>query len=100
MSAIIAALLAELSKVLIPMLIEWLKSLFEKQAKKLEASGNIVDVEDLVQASIDATPRARVFKRALLRRIKDHAFDLAHGKKLSKADKAELAALGAKAKGE
>lgn len=99
MSAIISMLIAELSKVLIPLLIEWIKSLFDKTAKKLHATGDAeADAETLVQAAIDATPKVRVFKRALLRRIKDHAADIATGAKLSKSDKAELAGLAAKAK--
>lgn len=96
MSAIIASLIAELSKVLIPLLIEWLKELFDKSAKKVSDTGDTGDdAEALVQAAIDMTPKARIFKRALLRKIKDHAADIATGSKLSKSDKAELSGLAA-----
>lgn len=101
MSAIIAMLIAELSKVLIPLLIEWIKSLFNKVAPTVAVTGDDeADAEALVQAAIDKTPKVRVFKRALLRRIKDSAAKIAMGEKLSKADKAEISALAAKAKGE
>lgn len=101
MSAIIAALIAELSKYLIPLLIEWLQGLFTKQAKKLQATGDDeADAEALVQAALDATPKVRVFKRALLRKVKDHAAAIVMGSRLSKSDSAELQELAKRAKAE
>lgn len=101
MSAIIAALIAELSKVLLPILIEWIKGLFDKAAKKIEATGDDADdAEYLVHVALELTPKFRVFKRALLRKVKDHAADIAAGRKLNKSDREELAALAKKAKAE
>lgn len=101
MSAIIASLIAELSKYLIPLLIQWLQGLFTKAAKNVTASGDDgADAEALLDASIAATPKVRVFKRALLRKVRDHAADIATGGRLSKSDRDELAALAAKAKSE
>ena len=101
MSAIIASLIAALGPVLVKFLVQWLESLFNKVAPVVEETGDVAaDAETLVQVALDRTPRVRVFKRALLRSIKDRAGHIATGGKLSKADKAELAALGSKAKSE
>ncbi len=97
MSAIIAQLLAILGPILLKFLTDWLSGLFNKVAPSVSVTGD--DAEDaaaLVQAAHDATPRTRVFRRALLRRIKDHAPDIMAGS-LSKADKKELKALAAQA---
>jgi len=100
MSAIIAALLAALGPILAEFLLKWIESLFNKSAKGMDTDQFDTDgeaAEALVQKSHDATPRFRFFKRILLRRIKDHAAGIVAGNKLSKADKAELKAIGAAA---
>lgn len=94
MSAIIAALIAALGPVLIGALTKWIESLFKKVAPSVEMSGDdAADAEALVDAAIAATPRRRVFKRALLGRIREHAGKLATGGKLAAAEKKELLAL-------
>lgn len=94
MSAIIAALIAALGPVLIGALTKWLESLFKKVAPSLQTTGDdATDAEDLVDAAIAATPRRRVFKRALLARIREHAGKLATGEKLGAAEKKELLSL-------
>lgn len=101
MSAIIAALIAALGPVLIGALTKWLESLFKKMAPSIEATGDdATDAESLVDAAILATPRRRVFKRALLGRIREHAGKLATGGKLAAAEKKELLALAEIAKAE
>lgn len=101
MSAIIAMLITELSKILIPALIEWIQKLFDRTAKNMEATGNdAADAVELAQRALDATPKVRVFKRALLRKVRDVAGDVATGKKLSASDKQELDALQSRAKAE
>lgn len=101
MPAIIAALIAALAPVLIDALKKWLESLFKKVAPSVQMSGDdVTDAEDLVDAAIAATPRRRVFKRALLARIREHAGRLATGGKLAAAEKKELLALADIAKTE
>lgn len=101
MSAIIASLIAALGPILVQALTKWIQSLFNKVAPSVPVTGDdAADAQALVQAAHDATPRTRVFKRALLRRIKDHAPDIVSGDGLTKADKAELSGLAAQAKSE
>ena len=101
MSAIIAALIAALGPVLIDALTKWLESLFKKVTPSVQMSGDdATDAEALVDAAIAATPRIRVFKRALLSRVREHAGKLATGGKLSASEKKELGVLVAKAKAE
>lgn len=101
MSALIAALIAALGPVLVPLLLKWLESLFKKVAPSVEASGDAEeDAAALVDAALAATPRRRVFKRALLSRVREHAGKLVRGDKLSAAERTELSVLAGKAKGE
>lgn len=103
MSAFLTALLAALGPILVEVLVKWLTSLFNKTAKtfKWDKYDNDHDASvAFVRAAHDATPRVRIFKRALLRKIEDVAPAVAMGLKLSKADKAELVGLAAKAKSE
>lgn len=94
MPAIIAALIAALSPLLVDFLVKWIESLFKKVAPSVEMSGDdAADAEALVDAALDATPRRRVFKRALLSRIREHAGKLVAGEKLGAAEKKELLAL-------
>lgn len=100
-SVIIAAILEYLKPVLevlgkrlAELISEWLDNLFTRQSKKLAATGNDeTDTEILLKASLDATPRVRVFKRAFLRGLLDHAQPIAARAKMSKAAAAELLAL-------
>jgi len=101
MSAIIAALIAALGPVLIEALTKWLESLFNKVAPSVMPTGvQEADAEALVDAALAATPRIRVFKRALLSRVREHAGKLVAGGKLTASEKKELLALAAKAKSE
>lgn len=96
--AFLGPLLAQLGPMLAKLLSDWLSGLFNKTAKKVTVGGNTADdAVALVQASHDATPRVRVFRRAFLRKLVDHAADIATGAKLSRADKAELLGLATKA---
>lgn len=94
MSAIIAALIAALGPVLIQAITKWLESLFKKVGPSVEMTGDDgQDAEALVDAALAATPRRRVFKRALLSRVREHAAKLATGSKLTASEKAELTTL-------
>lgn len=101
MSALIAALISAIGPILIPALVKWMQSLFKRVAPSVQATGDpAIDATALVGAAIDATPRVRVFKRALLNALYDHAGKLATGDKLTAAEKKELATLAASAKSE
>jgi len=101
MSAIITMLITTLGPILAKAFLDWINKKFNKVAPTVPVTGNdAADAEALVQAAIDATPRVQVFKRATLRFVKGHAAGIVTGAKLSKADKAELSALAAKAKSE
>ncbi|MFO0806699.1 MAG: hypothetical protein U0791_26640 [Gemmataceae bacterium] len=101
MSALIAALIAAIGPILIPALVKWLQSLFNKVAPSVQMTGDdATDAEALVDAAIFATPRRRVFKRALLARIREHAGKLVAGEKLGAAEKKELLALAGAAQDE
>lgn len=101
MSAIIAMLITELSKILIPALIEWIQGLFNRVSKGMQSTGDdAADAVALADRALAATPKIRVFKRALLRKVKEVAGDVATGKKLTAADKNEFEALAMKAQSE
>lgn len=69
MGAIIAQLLAMFGPLLMDFLSKWLESLFNRTAKKLPMGAT---KSDLIQASLDATPRRQIVRRNILRFIKDH----------------------------
>ncbi len=101
MPAIIAALIAAIGPLLIDVLKKWLESLFKKVSPSVQMTGDdATDATALVGAAIDATPRVRVFKRALLNALYDHAGKLAKGEKLAADEKKELLALANIAKAE
>jgi len=90
MSAIIAALLAAFGPLLAELLKKWLDSLLNKAAKNV---GRDADAAELVTEAIRLTPLTRPIRRALLRKMLDHAEDIAAGGKLDAADKKEIKAL-------
>lgn len=73
MGAIIAQLLAMFGPLLSDFLAKWLESLLNKTAK---ANPGITTKQGMLNAAIDATPRVRVGRRALLRTMRDHADNL------------------------
>lgn len=98
-SAIIAALIAALGPILIQVITQWLSGLLNKVAPTVPETGDkAADSVALVQAAHDATPRTHIFKRAFLRRLKDHAPALVSGAPLSDSDELELMTLAHVAK--
>lgn len=69
MSAIIAQILAMFGPLLMDILAKWLESLLNRTAKKLP---NDATKAELIQASLDSTPRIQLVRRNILRFIKDH----------------------------
>lgn len=87
MSAFIAQILAMFGPLLMDYLAKWLESLLNKTADKLPANAT---KGDLIQASLEATPRVQIVKRNILRFIKDHQDET----KLTPAMRKEFKAVG------
>ncbi len=82
MSAFIAALLAVLGPLIGELLMNWLKSIFNKAAKRLEGrsfGSPAAQAVALCDEAIAICPKAAVGKRVLLRFIRNHAASIANG---------------------
>lgn len=88
MAAIIAQLLAMFGPLLTELLKKWFESLLNKTAA---ANPGITTDFDLLDSALDATPRVRLARRALLRTMRDSVDG--HGGPLDAATKKEIRGL-------
>lgn len=91
---VIAAILKAVGPLIGDVLAKWLEKLLNKAAKGLPAPGGPL-LPTILGVAADAVPRRQVVRRALLRKLLDHASEIEGAKAWAKADRAEVRGLAA-----
>lgn len=97
---IIAAIMKMVGPLLNELLKKWLEKLLNKAAKGLGPVPACDGYRTVLAAAADAIPRRQVVRRALARKLADHAAEIEGLQGWAKADRAEVKALAEKAAAE